>query len=119
MIDDILEALSDADAVIPVLDVHDTLKRSDAGIVSDTVDRSGLVRAQTPQGFGFPGILEAHRELAGKALTDDAAVAEAHGMTVTTVPGLEENIKITRDEDLERASFWLQASNETRVGSGV
>ena len=118
MIDDILEALSDADAVIPVLDVHDTLKRSDAGIVSDTVDRSGLVRAQTPQGFGFPGILEAHRELAGKALTDDAAVAEAHGMTVTTVPGLEENIKITRDEDLERASFWLQASNETRVGSG-
>ena len=54
MIDDILEALSDADAVIPVLDVHDTLKRSDAGIVSDTVDRSGLVRAQTPQGFGFP-----------------------------------------------------------------
>lgn len=118
IIDDVLNALGHADAAIPVLDVHDTLKRSDGVTVTDTIDRSNLVRAQTPQGFRFPAILGAHREMAGKALTDDAAVAEATGLTVATVSGLEENIKITRDEDLARAAFWLRSNNETRVGSG-
>lgn len=118
IIDDVLNALHQTDAVIPVLDIHDTLKRSVGTNVKDTVDRTGLVRAQTPQGFKFPVILKAHRDMAGKALTDDAAVAQAFGLTVATVPGLEENIKITRDEDLERANFWLRANNETRVGSG-
>lgn len=118
IINDVLEALGQSDAAIPALDVHDTLKRTAGPHVTDTVDRTGLVRAQTPQGFNFSAILAAHRELAGQALTDDAAVAQAHGLTVATVPGLEENIKITRDEDLERAAFWLRTNSETRVGSG-
>ena len=118
VIDDVIAALAQSEAVIPALEVHDTLKRLSDGSVVDTVDRRGLVRAQTPQGFRFPQILNAHRELAGKSLTDDAAVAEAFGLTVSTVAGREENIKITRDEDLHRAAFWLQANQETRVGSG-
>jgi 2-C-methyl-D-erythritol 4-phosphate cytidylyltransferase/2-C-methyl-D-erythritol 2,4-cyclodiphosphate synthase len=77
-----------------------------------------MVRAQTPQGFHFNAILAAHRATRGRSLTDDAAVAEEHGIQVITVPGVEENIKITHDEDLERAAFWLRAERETHVGSG-
>ena len=118
VVNDVIAALEHSDAVIPALDVHDTLKRIKDGNVNETVDRSDLVRAQTPQGFRFDKILRAHLDCAGENLTDDAAVAEAFGLTVSTVPGLEENIKITRDEDLDRASFWLRAREETRVGSG-
>lgn len=118
LINDVIAALEHNDAVIPALDVHDTLKRITDGKVNETVDRSNLVRAQTPQGFRFDKILRAHLDCTGKNLTDDAAIAESCGLTVSTVPGLEENIKITRDEDLDRASFWLRAREETRVGSG-
>jgi 2-C-methyl-D-erythritol 4-phosphate cytidylyltransferase/2-C-methyl-D-erythritol 2,4-cyclodiphosphate synthase len=118
LVDNVIAALLQSVAAIPVLEVHDTLKRLGDDGVAGTVDRNGLVRAQTPQGFRFPEILSAHRGLAGRSLTDDAAVAEAMGLTVTTVPGREENIKITRDEDLHRAALWLQADQDTRVGSG-
>lgn len=118
LIDDVIAALAQSAAAIPVLDVHDTLKRTNGDHVQETVERQGLVRAQTPQGFRFSEILHAHRELARGNLTDDAAVAEQMGLGVATVPGREENIKITRDEDLHRAADWLQGTQETRVGSG-
>lgn len=118
LISHVIAALEHSDAVIPVLDVHDTLKRSTDGKVNGTVDRSNLVRAQTPQGFRFDRILKAHQDCAVENLTDDAAVAEACGLTVSTVPGREENVKITTDEDMDRASAWLRSREETRVGSG-
>lgn len=118
LIDRVISSLDYGQAAIPTLDVHDTLKRTQGTRIKETVDRAGLVRAQTPQGFHFNGILAAHRATQGRSLTDDAAVAEEHGIQVMTVPGDEENIKITRDEDLERAAFWLRAERETHVGSG-
>ena len=118
LIDQVIGSLDGAEATIPALHIHDTLKRMDGPQIRGTIERSGLVRAQTPQGFHFKPILEAHRACAAISLTDDAAVAEKFGIDVMTVPGVEENIKITRDEDLERAAFWLQAERETRVGSG-
>ena len=118
VIDLVIGALDAHAAVIPVLAVHDTLKRTNDNAVTETVDRTDLVRAQTPQGFGYASILDAHRRVEGQSLTDDAAVAEAAGLRVMTVAGAEENFKITRDEDLERASLWLNAGNETRVGTG-
>jgi len=100
---------------IPGLPVADTLKRAPGGAIAATVDRTGLYRAQTPQGFPFKAILDAHRAAAGQALTDDAAVAEAAGMTVRIVEGAESNIKLTRPED-----FTMQTDRamEPRVGAG-
>lgn len=118
LIDRVIEALDSHDAVIPALDVHDTLKRIDNARVGETVDRDNLIRAQTPQGFSFPVILGAHRNCAGQSLTDDAAVAEASGVRVATVPGAEENFKITTDEDLQRAEGISSRERETRVGTG-
>jgi 2-C-methyl-D-erythritol 4-phosphate cytidylyltransferase/2-C-methyl-D-erythritol 2,4-cyclodiphosphate synthase len=104
--------------VLPALPVTDTLKRSDDGTVTSTVDRSGLFRAQTPQGFAYDRILEAHRRFAGAALTDDAALAQAHGLTVALVAGDEDNVKITEPADLARAERLLRVSWRWCTGLG-
>lgn len=113
----VVTALDDSPAVIPALPVGDTLKRAAGGVVSATVDRADLWRAQTPQGFHFDAIFEAH-QAADADYTDDSAVAEAAGIPVALVAGAEENIKITSEDDLARAGRWLAAASETRVGSG-
>jgi 2-C-methyl-D-erythritol 4-phosphate cytidylyltransferase/2-C-methyl-D-erythritol 2,4-cyclodiphosphate synthase len=102
-IDRVAAAARDHGAAIAALPVVDTLKRATDGAIVETVDRTGLWRAQTPQGFAFPAILEAHRQVAGGDYSDDAAVAEAVGMTVQVVHGGEDNFKITTEDDLARA----------------
>ena len=120
VIDGTLDALDGAPGAIPALPVSDTLKRSDgAGLIAGTVDRSGLWRAQTPQGFRFVEILAAHRAAAGAKLTDDAAVAENAGLSVALVTGDEDNIKVTTQDDLIRAERLLAGENSMiRVGNG-
>ncbi len=113
----VIAALDDAPGAIPALPVVDTLKRGADGAVADTVDRSGLWRAQTPQGFRFDDIMEAHRRFEGRELTDDAAVAEQAGLGVALVAGNEENVKVTTEEDLARAESRLNGW-EFRVGTG-
>lgn len=103
-IDAVVAALDAHPAAIAAVPVADTLKRGTDGLVAGTVDRSGLWRAQTPQGFRFPDILAAHRAAAGLNLTDDAAVAEHAGLPVALVPAKEENFKVTTPDDLDRAA---------------
>jgi len=64
-----------------------TLKSVADGRVAGTIAREGLQAAETPQGFRFAAILDAHERAAaaGLAFTDDAAIAEWAGMTVTVV----------------------------------
>lgn len=115
----VIAALDAAPGAIAAVPVADTLKRGAAGAVTATIDRDGLWRAQTPQGFRFPLILDAHRAAAGLALTDDAAVAERAGLAVALVPASEENFKVTTPDDLVRASRVLMASlGDVRTGSG-
>jgi 2-C-methyl-D-erythritol 4-phosphate cytidylyltransferase len=93
-------------AVIPVLEVVDTIKRVDpAGHVLGTVDRSVLRRVQTPQGFHRDVLVAGHRgaALIGDALTDDAGLVELLGVKVFCVPGSEAAMKITRPADFELA----------------
>ena len=73
--------------------------------VAATLDRAGLWRAQTPQGFRFADILAAHERGRRRPhdLTDDAAVAEWAGLPVALVPGSDANIKLTTAEDLAMA----------------
>jgi 2-C-methyl-D-erythritol 4-phosphate cytidylyltransferase / 2-C-methyl-D-erythritol 2,4-cyclodiphosphate synthase len=118
VIDRVLQGLRGHAAVLPALPVTDTLKRADEGWVGGTVARTGLYRAQTPQGFGYDMILQAHRRFAGAAMTDDAALAEAHGLAVALVPGDEDNVKITEPADLARAERLLGASWRCCAGLG-
>jgi len=119
MIDRIIDALDHAPAAIPGLPLGDTIKRVADGLITETVERGGLWRVQTPQGFHFAAILAAHRAAAGRALTDDAAVAEAAGIAPLIVAGSEGNLKITTADDLIAAERLIAArQGDIRVGQG-
>ena len=104
LIDRVIDGLSNAAGALPALAVTDTLKRGENGHVRGTVPREGLWQAQTPQGFTFEKILEAHRA-AGRDttldFTDDTSVAEWFGLDVVLVEGSANNRKLTTAEDLE------------------
>lgn len=120
IISDVVHGLDEQHAVIPALPVRDTLKRVQFQAVTATVERADLWQAQTPQGFRFYEILEAHRIAAaqGKQFTDDAAIDENVDIVVHTVLGAESNFKITTLEDLEKARQLVAQRGETRVGNG-
>ncbi len=106
------EVSNSGGGAIPSLPVCDTLKKGKDGIVEETISRDGLFTVQTPQGFPYPEILNAHKKAVGKELTDDAAVAEAAGMKVALVAGAKENIKLTNPED------FAGHCHDVRTGSG-
>ncbi|MBN9347672.1 MAG: bifunctional 2-C-methyl-D-erythritol 4-phosphate cytidylyltransferase/2-C-methyl-D-erythritol 2,4-cyclodiphosphate synthase [Devosia sp.] len=116
----VLAALGEA--ALPVLPVTDTIKRSSDGRLAEgTEDRRTLFAAQTPQGFAYPAILDAHRRAASEPteFTDDAAIAEWAGIPVTLTKGSPRNIKLTHPEDFERAERLLGGRPmETRTGTG-
>jgi len=113
-----IDALSETEGALAAIPVVDTLKRAEAGTVSGTVERAGLYRAQTPQGFRYPSILAAHRAAVDGEFTDDAAVAEAAGLAVALVESNESNFKVTTEDDLVRAERHLAAVGTVRVGTG-
>lgn len=109
-------------AVLPAVPVADTLKRSVAGFVSDTVSRENLYAAQTPQSFDYPAILSAHRNAytaRRNDFTDDAAIAEWAGIPVKLVDGLVDNVKLTLKRDIAMADEKLSAAlPDVRTGNG-
>ncbi|WP_312416321.1 bifunctional 2-C-methyl-D-erythritol 4-phosphate cytidylyltransferase/2-C-methyl-D-erythritol 2,4-cyclodiphosphate synthase [Shinella sp.] len=112
-----------ARAVLPAVAVADTLKRADAnGNVAETVSRSGLFAAQTPQSFHFETILEAHRRAAASGrtdFTDDASIAEWAGVRVHLVEGSAGNVKLTLQKDIAMADQRLShALPDVRTGNG-
>jgi 2-C-methyl-D-erythritol 4-phosphate cytidylyltransferase/2-C-methyl-D-erythritol 2,4-cyclodiphosphate synthase len=124
VIDRVIQALSQYPGAIPALAVSDTIKRADAdGLVSGTVDRSGLWRAQTPQGFRYRDIVSAHERAAAAGrddFTDDAAIAEWAGLAVRIVEGEAQNVKITTAADVFDARRKCETSMtlEPRIGTG-
>jgi 2-C-methyl-D-erythritol 4-phosphate cytidylyltransferase / 2-C-methyl-D-erythritol 2,4-cyclodiphosphate synthase len=114
----VVDALAGHAGAAPALPVADALWHGNAGKVSGAADRSGLFRAQTPQGFHFPAILAAHRAHSGGA-ADDVEVARAAGLDVRIVEGDEENFKITLPGDFARAARVLGGRQvDVRVGNG-
>ena len=106
LINTLIENLKTTDAVAPALPVSDTLWEVIDEKVIKIKSRNNIWRAQTPQGFSFNKILEAHNASLSDA-TDDVEVAIAAGMQVKVISGSEENIKITTPEDFERVMTVL------------
>ncbi|WP_298963145.1 bifunctional 2-C-methyl-D-erythritol 4-phosphate cytidylyltransferase/2-C-methyl-D-erythritol 2,4-cyclodiphosphate synthase [uncultured Roseibium sp.] len=101
-------------AAVPVADTLKKAGQSDGSL--ETVDRTGLWAAQTPQGFPFNKILAAHKraQVAGEtAFTDDTGLAEWNGMTISLSDGDPANFKITTGADLERAEKQATYSKMT------
>ena len=121
LIERVRTALDNGPAAAPALAVSDALWRGTDGVVSGVQDRTGLYRAQTPQGFHLGPILAAHRAHPTDA-ADDVEIARAAGLPVTIVAGSEDNLKITWAEDFDRAAAILRARKEAgmdvRLGNG-
>lgn len=110
MVDACAHRARETGAAIVATPVSDTLKRVNDGVIVETVARSALWSAQTPQGFLRQNLLEYcdnalrdHIEF-----TDEASLAEVLGHAVTVVPGDRLNIKITHPEDLEIVDALLR-----------
>lgn len=106
MIDSVIAEARAGNAAVPGIPVVDTLKRTGAdGEVLETVDRTGLMRIQTPQAFPIAMIERAHADAvqARVTATDDAALCERLGLRVVVVPGSERAMKITTEADFARA----------------
>jgi 2-C-methyl-D-erythritol 4-phosphate cytidylyltransferase/2-C-methyl-D-erythritol 2,4-cyclodiphosphate synthase len=113
------ELNSGESAVIPALNVVDTIKEVDRdGYVRNTPDRSVLRAVQTPQGFAVDVLKRAHE--ASDDATDDAALVEALGIKVKTILGEARAMKITNPEDIGMALTLLRdLDSNLRVGIGT
>lgn len=118
----VISALDTHPAALAAVPLADTLKRAgDSNLVAETIPRDRLWRAQTPQGFRFEAILDAHRRAAAAGrddFTDDAAIAEWAGLAVTLVEDDAANAKITTKADLTRANLLMNAQLRPHAGTG-
>ncbi len=127
LITNVITELDHADAVIPGLPVADTMKFAPSGIIERTVDRAALWFVQTPQGFHYNSILQAHQKAhaAGQtSFTDDAAVAEYAGLKVQIIAGEQRNRKLTTQHDIQEAdrenrNRLLEQRPDVRTGHGI
>ena len=117
VIDRLLSALKTADGTLPVLAVADSLRRGEAEVMTDVVERDGLWRAQTPQAFRRRVIETAYAAWTDAAApADEAVVVQRNGGKVALVQGDPRLMKLTYPEDFAMAEALLP--RQTRIGSG-
>lgn len=114
-IKELFSMAENASAVIPVMPVTDTLKvldKKDGVFVSagESIDRSRIFGAQTPQVFQADKLKAAYTLQFDTLFTDDASVAERYGIPLTFAQGERFNLKITTPEDLVLAKAILNQS---------
>ena len=112
VIDRVVRAAHTYGAAAPAVEVKDTIKVAQGGVVQETLDRSALRAVQTPQVFDcdlLRGALKKAKE-EGAAVTDDCSAVERLGMSVKLVEGDEKNLKITTPLDLAVAKMLLEES---------
>jgi 2-C-methyl-D-erythritol 4-phosphate cytidylyltransferase len=115
LIDAVARAARERGAALPVLGLVDTVKRVRAGRVVETLDRSELAAAQTPQGFKFDLLARAYEEAFRDrvTVTDEAMAVERIREPVVALPGSARNRKLTTPEDLAWAEELLRAAAAT------
>lgn len=113
-ISEVVIALNDYDAALCANKINDTVKKVDAkGLVQETVDRTMLYAAQTPQGVDVEKYKKACNNFENvENFTDDASIMEAAGYTVKIVLSSGKNIKITTPDDIAIAEALVRGENE-------
>lgn len=117
LISEVCRALDKGPGAAPAVAVSDALWTGAEGHVTGAHSRDGLFRAQTPQGFHYAAIRDAHVALKGPA-ADDVEVARAAGLQVAILPGSDDNLKITTPGDFVRAEKLLAGQMDIRLGNG-
>jgi 2-C-methyl-D-erythritol 4-phosphate cytidylyltransferase len=114
IIREVIEAASKYGAAITGLPAVDTVKQvertAEGALIKATIPRSGVVMAQTPQGFHYGVIKKAFDEASADGFlgTDESSLVERSGHEVAVVMGSPRNIKITAPADMELAEFYLR-----------
>lgn len=118
VIDGLLGAFDDPsiDGAVPALPVIDSLRRGDSHY-TDSVDRAGLQRVQTPQAFRYTALLAAHRA-AAEGATDELAIALDAGLRIAVTQGHERAFKVTEPGDFARAEALLAPAMVGRSAGG-
>jgi 2-C-methyl-D-erythritol 4-phosphate cytidylyltransferase len=110
VIERVITALTEGwDGAVPVLPLADTIKRVEGEAVAETLERSDVVAAQTPQAFVAPVLRDAFKTLQHSVTksTDCASLVEANGGRVRAVEGDPRLLKVTTAADLEAVASWL------------
>ncbi len=118
----VLDALDTHPAAVPTLPAVDAMRRVGTdGTLADTVEREGIRRAQTPQGFRFSRLMPIMENAAANgtlpSLSDEAQAMIAAGQNVASVEGDPMNFKVTIPEDFTMAERLL-AQPDIRTGQG-
>ena len=115
-IDKVFAAAERTGAAILAIPVSSTLKRvGNDQRVAETVSRTDLWEAQTPQVFRRQWLLDAYARRGQKPATDDAELVERLGHPVAVVTGSPVNLKITTRDDLQFAAQALKALPKPRI----
>jgi 2-C-methyl-D-erythritol 4-phosphate cytidylyltransferase/2-C-methyl-D-erythritol 2,4-cyclodiphosphate synthase len=116
----VIEGVQRHGAAIPALPVVDALKRAERGIITSSAERTGLFRAQTPQGARRELLLAAATAHAAgdEDIPDEADLLARHGVAVAIVPGDPDNLKVTLPEDLAQARRLAGDDPGMRVTAG-
>lgn len=117
VVDRLIACLEFFEGAAPVLPVGDTLSRIDVTL-GDAVERSGLVRVQTPQAFRLGALRSAYDLWSGPPPADETTVLRAAGMKVAGVEGDTALEKLTIAGDFSRAEQWLAGRLSPRTGLG-
>ena len=102
-----ISEINEETGAAPGLAITDAIWKVSNGEIEKTLDRNFIFRAQTPQGFPYLKIFEAHKKLSNEWAFDDVELAKKFGLNIILKNGNEENIKITTPEDFLKISNIL------------
>ena len=107
IITDVISEINEETGAAPGLAITDAIWKVSDGEIEKTLDRNFIFRAQTPQGFPYLKIFEAHKKLSDEWAFDDVELAKKFGLNIILKNGNEENLKITTPEDFLKMSNIL------------
>ena len=107
IITDVISEINEETGAAPGLAITDAIWKVSNGEIEKTLDRNFIFRAQTPQGFPYLKIFEAHEKLSDEWAFDDVELAKKFGLNIILKNGNEENLKITTPEDFLKMSDIL------------
>ena len=108
IIKNVIKKLEYFDAVLPCINIVDTVWKIEKDNFKFLTQRSSYFRAQTPQGFKFKKFFEAHLRNNDTWAYDDIYLANENNFTIKQISGSDLNIKITKPEDLKIAERYLK-----------
>ncbi len=120
LIDLMLEDLSKNDGVIPAVNIYDSVREVKRNSYVN-ISRKNLKAIQTPQGFKFSSIFNAHKIQKSLEYTDDSMILYETIKRIKIIDGQNFNFKITTKDDLDFGKKFIKGGekmNNIRVGTG-